>query len=571
VLAGNCSTCPPTRVIQGGTCPCDVGYFEAGVAACSPCHYSCQRCTGGLLTNCNSCVNTRALSSGSCNCITGYFDNGVADCAPCNYTCFTCNTLATNCTSCNTTRTLGSNACPCSPGFYDVGVMTCAACHYSCLTCVTNSTNCLTCDPTRTLNGSSCPCNTGLYDNGVAACAVCNYSCLTCSGTANNCTSCDTNRVLTNGTCPGSTGYYDAGVSAAKPCSVGCLTCSGASTNCLSCPATRTLVAGACKCNPGYTESGGNLCASNDIDFGYGVLLTLCWCLIADIAVLFKHLYSVKYRLLIHGVLMGFVVILSLCIMAAMIILRNAIVPSITQMDFQAHVVIVYITIVWMSLQLIIGLASRIMQANTETNPVTLLWVRRVHRYSGYSLMLLCKINVILWWALTNVQAALGIVVADVILILLLVVIYKLKYGKKMSLDQKEDVKMDKDGTVLMDPHIQELMKLPYNDPRVQRKRVVVFDDKVYSLPEPDFHPGGRKITKLMNGREIDRFLYGLAGPEAYPNLPPIEHPKNALALLGPPIGIVSNPTCISIPDKFNVSGELQVSQNISLFYFSPE
>lgn len=572
--ANNCTTCPATRLLQGNTCPCDAGFYENGVAACVACDYKCLRCTGAAAT-CSACTTTRALAGTNCDCITGYYDSGVANCSACSYTCLTCSAAAATCTSCNTTtRTLASGACPCNTGFYDVGITTCSACHYSCLTCVTSAANCVTCPATRTLNGTACPCNVGFYDNGVAACAVCNYTCLTCTGTATNCTSCGPNRALTNNTCPSVVGFFDAGVSVARVCDVSCRTCLGSSSLCTSCPVTRNMSAGSCVCKPGYVEVGANECASSSIDVGYGVLLTICWCLLADIAILFKHLYTVKYRILVHIILMCFAVFMSYAIMAAMIITRNAIVPELKQADFQAHVVIVYITIVWMSLQLIVGVVSRIFQASVFSNPVTLFWIRRVHRWSGYALMILCKINVILWWALTNYQIALGIIIADIVLILVLVAVYFFKYGRKMGLDQKAagQALESKDEIVLVDPQIEELMSLPYNDPRVQRRWIVVFDDKVYPVNDPDFHPGGRKLMKLMNGREVDRFMYGISGPEQYAGLPPVQHPKNSMALLGAPIGMVPNNPSVTLPRcNFTTSSQLKITPTLSIFNFVPE
>jgi|JI6StandDraft_1071083.scaffolds.fasta_scaffold07453_5 cytochrome b involved in lipid metabolism len=44
-------------------------------------------------------------------------------------------------------------------------------------------------------------------------------------------------------------------------------------------------------------------------------------------------------------------------------------------------------------------------------------------------------------------------------------------------------------------------MELPYNNSEVQEKNLLIFNDKVYAVPSVDFHPGGRKIIGLVNGR----------------------------------------------------------------------
>lgn len=80
-------------------------------------------------------------------------------------------------------------------------------------------------------------------------------------------------------------------------------------------------------------------------------------------------------------------------------------------------------------------------------------------------------------------------------------------------------------------------MKYPYNSKEVQSYKFVVLDDKIYMLPIMGFHPGGINIIDFVNGREIDRFLYGLCFLELYPHLEPNEHPRKALELLAAPVG----------------------------------
>jgi len=51
----------------------------------------------------------------------------------------------------------------------------------------------------------------------------------------------------------------------------------------------------------------------------------------------------------------------------------------------------------------------------------------------------------------------------------------------------------------------------------------------VYEIPDGDFHPGGRKVIDEINGREVDRFMYGSMFTEEDPELQPFVHPLRSL------------------------------------------
>ena len=124
-------------------------YFDDGInQQCGSCHYSCYTCTD---TNvCTSCPSTRTLSGSTCPCNNGYYDAGVATCSSCHYSCFLCDNSST-CTSCNTTffRTMNTTTylCDCIIGYYDISsTQTCGACHTTCYTCLDgNINNCTSC------------------------------------------------------------------------------------------------------------------------------------------------------------------------------------------------------------------------------------------------------------------------------------------------------------------------------------------------------------------------------------------------------------------------------------------
>lgn len=408
-------------------------------------------------------------------------------------------------------------------------------------------------------------------------CPACDVPCLTCTGTASNCDSCPSSRTLNGTTCSCATGFYDTGVKVCATCNNKCLGCSGSADNCISCPSTRTLVGSTCVCSPGYWENGAQACTPDSvfsvssISLAHGIVQVLCWCLLADFAIFVRYIYTFRYRVAVHIILMVAAVVGSIAVMAAMINIKSPKVEAITTSDRRAHVVIGYIVLAWVLAQLLLGIATRFFQSNPFTSPPKVLLLRRIHRYSGYLLILVCKINVLIGWGMNSQWAAFGVMFADIALILALFLVYKYKYGKNITLPDKISV-IAKDDTEMYDYAMQEVGSRPYNDPFVQAKEVVVFDDKIYELPPySDFHPGGRQIIKEANGRDIDRFLYGMSNLEMYPQLPAIEHPKNVLTMLGSPVGAIPENTSIEVPhDSYHVVSQRAISPNLSLFYLDP-
>lgn len=67
-------------------CSCLSGFYDNFlVQSCFSCPYSCTTCTSQ--TVCLSCPNTRTLTNSLCPCNAGYFEAGIATCQACNYNC----------------------------------------------------------------------------------------------------------------------------------------------------------------------------------------------------------------------------------------------------------------------------------------------------------------------------------------------------------------------------------------------------------------------------------------------------------------------------------------------------
>lgn len=89
-----------------------------------------------------------------------------------------------------------------------------------------------------------------------------------------------------------------------------------------------------------------------------------------------------------------------------------------------------------------------------------------------------------------------------------------------------------------------------------------VFANYVYDIdPLQHHHPNGYQIVQKINGRELDRFLYGMYENENFPLIPPNSHGFKSLSLLDNPIGLISIPPLYSGHSKnYNEVSLVQVS-----------
>jgi hypothetical protein len=64
---------------------------------------------------------------------------------------------------------------------------------------------------------------------------------------------------------------------------------------------------------------------------------------------------------------------------------------------------------VWVIIQALGGVTSRLLQPKPTVSPGTQQLVRKMHRYSGYSLVVLAKVNVMIGWTMYNKLIALAV------------------------------------------------------------------------------------------------------------------------------------------------------------------
>lgn len=72
------------------------------------------------------------------------------------------------------------------------------------------------------------------------------------------------------------------------------------------------------------SNTAGSATAEIDFPLIHGIILTILWCLVADIAVWVKYIYDFKYRLACHATLMSIVTVGTI-VLSAIMIARNAI------------------------------------------------------------------------------------------------------------------------------------------------------------------------------------------------------------------------------------------------------
>lgn len=144
-----CTSCAAGVTLVNNTCVCAGILFYNG-SSCQACNYACLTCsvTATNCLTCNSTVN-RTLANSTCPCNLGYYDAGVATCAQCTIgNCQNCSS-ATVCVTCNTPyQALADGTCGCGQGYYS-SAGSCVACGMTgCLQC-SSVTVCTACDTSK--------------------------------------------------------------------------------------------------------------------------------------------------------------------------------------------------------------------------------------------------------------------------------------------------------------------------------------------------------------------------------------------------------------------------------------
>ena len=284
-----CTVCDYGRIVSGGQCVCPAGTTPSPLGPCITCGYQCATCdstvgclTCKLLDGGNPTRRNATAVQGTCPCQEGFFDTGVAVCSPCNPACRTCVGTSGACTSCkpNSNTVLSGSACVCASGFTQTTPFdgTCYKCDITCLTCQGPSqSDCLTCPTTRDLFSTSsgpgvCYCIVGFTEQNprqadciVGNCSLVTVGCTNCA--PSGCTQCSEslnfNPTPVGGACQCKSGFYfNAPTNTCVQCPAGCLTC-GAGGVCNLCYQGAVLSGGSCTCPVGtYPRPSTTSCAN---------------------------------------------------------------------------------------------------------------------------------------------------------------------------------------------------------------------------------------------------------------------------------------------------------------------
>ena len=76
---------------------------------------------------------------------------------------------------------------------------------------------------------------------------------------------------------------------------------------------------------------------------------------------------------------------------------------------YGAHYVIGVMVLAWVILQCAVGAVQRILLIPSKVNPTLIMTLRHTHLYSGYVLIILGKVNVIIGWAMKGSFAGLAV------------------------------------------------------------------------------------------------------------------------------------------------------------------
>lgn len=318
------------------------------------------------------------------------------------------------------------------------------------------------------------------------------------------------------------------------------------------------------------------------LELTHAIILSVLWTLFVDFAIFVKYLYRFRYRVIVHAILMILTTVGTIVLVALIIENKRPRIGEL-QSTYRAHYVMGLIVLGWVIFQCLMGALQWILLCFI-VHPYIIFLLRKIHMYSGIVLVLLGKATVVVGWAMKGSAVGLAVTcsIMGVSLILLLLYIFWVSGSMAKEVfapryvSRYNDRMYAKDpiGAPLImpsDPTFLQLASLPYCWPQVQMANFFIFNDLVYLIPSPDFHPGGRKVIEEIRGREVDRFIYGSMFTEGNPKMKPFNHPKQSMQIVGPPIAALPpNPICTLNDRLFTITSLVNIAPEVNIFYFSP-
>lgn len=117
------------------------------------------------------------------------------------------------------------------------------------------------------------------------------------------------------------------------------------------------------------------------------------WSYVINIGIFFAIYGHSKYAKFGHIVIELFVGVVTLTTSINLLILKG-IPETETKRHFRKHVILGMILLVLLGLQMLIGIISQLIRLNKNSSSTLIFILKKYHKYQGYLLIFLCKIQV---------------------------------------------------------------------------------------------------------------------------------------------------------------------------------
>jgi len=157
--------------------------------------------------------------------------------------------------------------------------------------------------------------------------------------------------------------------------------------------------------------SAGGMIGSNNkytgdgLVLAHGIVQTICWCLLVDIALFVVILRHKWWAVLLHALIMLLALAASLAL-ALILVKQKGGLSTFEDLAviYKVHFILAIVTLSWAGLQLITGILTRLVQIFSKVHPAVILALSWLHKVPGYVLILLAKATCLVgWWRFSTV------------------------------------------------------------------------------------------------------------------------------------------------------------------------
>ncbi|KAL4488438.1 hypothetical protein ABPG72_013006 [Tetrahymena utriculariae] len=317
------------------------------------------------------------------------------------------------------------------------------------------------------------------------------------------------------------------------------------------------------------------------------------WGFVVDVAFVIARFFKTgRFYKEIHGAIMGIIVVFTAFVEIWMItkkdILFNGQLDTRDQMS-RAHAVMGFIFLIFFMLEAIGGSFLNYLLSFKNTGDATSLKIKSFHKYFGYSLYIIGKINVFLGVRMVENDAQQTACISGYTIFIVLRLILEYLYRKQPQIfakilflstrdDESTDTTSSTNSLITVKEGYTNLVDM-INSTKTTQEIIeaypninyVIYKDNIYSIDKIS-HPGGKFIFNSVHGRDISRFMNGSYSLENT-NMPSHTHSLYATQLLKQnQIGSLSQPNILSESSGsqhiWRVSKEKYLSKSTALFYF---